>query len=147
MEPNQPNLKDALHSQTQALPAAGASNAFTGFRVPKGPSRDGFELELIVPALTALVDTETVTYELEHSSDNSTWSDVGDAVSENASTATVSGGITFVLTGSETPGTPGEVRQRFKIPSHAEEYVRLSQAVSASGGDNTAQSATLNLLS
>ena len=147
MEPNQPNLKDALHSQTLALPVAGSSNAFTGFRIPKGPSRDGFELELIVPALTALVDGETVTYELEHSADNSTWTDLGDLAAENADSVTVSGEKTFIVEGSETPGTPGPVTQRFKIPSHAYEYVRLSQAVSASGGDNTAQSATLNLLS
>ena len=145
---NSRNLRDALLKTTQALPAAGASANHDSFDLGgEGPHMERFEIEVQVPTLPALVDSETVTIEIEHSTDDSTFTDLGDAVAENASSATVTGSLSQVITGSETPGTPGAVVMRFALPSYCNRYVRVTQAVSASGGDNTGVTVTAYLLS
>lgn len=144
---NSRNQRDELIAITTAFAAAGASaNSASIDLGSEGPHREGMELEVTIPTLTALVDAKSITIEVEHSADDTTFTDLGDAAAENASSATISGGITAAVTGSETPGTPGEVVFRFAIPSHCNRYVRISQATEAAGGDNTGQSSTLRLL-
>jgi hypothetical protein len=146
-EPNSRNLRDALLQSTKALPAAAATNYSDSIDTQgPGPHRERMELEVLVPVLPILVDAKTVTFELEHSDDDSTFTDVGDFVLTNDDSATVTGAYTVVLTGSETPGTPGPVTFRFPIPSFAKRYIRVSQDVLTAGGDNTAATVTYTLL-
>lgn len=145
-EVNLRNQRDALLTITKALPAADAANATDSFDLGEGPHNEGRTIEVTIPTLPALVDDKTVTLELEHSDDDSSFTDVGDYVFDNDDSTTFAGSYSFVVTGTETPGTPGPVTFRVPIPPFTKRYVRFSQAVLAAGGDNTGVSITYTLL-
>lgn len=146
-EVNNRNLRDAFAGTiTKALPAADASNNTDSFDIGVGPHRERIQIEVTIPELPALVDDKTVTLELEHSDDDSTFTDVGDYVFDNADSTTFAGSYTWTVTGTETPGTPGPVTFRVDVPAWAKRYLRFSQAVLAAGGDNTGVSITYQLL-
>lgn len=147
MNPKRRNLRDAQESTTKALPAAAATNYHDSYDLGDGPHRERLAIELEVPILAALVDTKTVTFELQHSADNSTFTDVGDALETSGSATTNTGSINAVVTGSETPGTPAACVFRFPVPETCLRYVRIAQTVVTGGGDNTAVSTTTYLVS
>jgi len=126
-------LQDANLIVTRTLPAAGASNSSaaidlattTGGRIPR------VELGLEVPATPSLVDAKTITYTIEDSANNSSFAAVADIPA-------------IVTTGAGGVGAAA-VSRRFKLPIGVRQYLRLTVAVLAAGGDNTGVTASLGL--
>ena len=129
-------LRDTSLAKTKALPAANASNTSDVLDLtsvnPGRTAGDQFELLVELPATPSLVDTKKVTLTIEDSADNSTFAAVADLP---------------VITVTGAGGAGGTaVEHRFTPPASLRRYIRLAQTVEASGGDNTAKSATLSLV-
>lgn len=127
--------KDAKLITTKALPAAAASNSHDGIDIgartsPNGVFPGSVELEISWPALTALVDDKTVTFTVQDSADNSSFTSLG---------------MTHVLTGAGGAGVAAGTK-RFRLPSTVRRYVNVLQAVLTAGGDNTAKTITVSLI-
>ena len=130
------NRQDAdLNPAAKALPAAASTtantasidlNAVTPFVAP-------IELNLNTPSLdsTALPNSETVTYELEHSTDDTTFTDV------------------YILDGALQTGAGGAGDSggdfRFTLPSDINRYIRVSATTSSSTGDCSGSNMTLTV--
>ena len=130
------NLQDAAWIFTKALPAAGASNAFTAVDTEsvRPGCTEGTEWEYELPDLPNLVDnTKSVTVNIY------TTAAAGDSVSGLTPIASL------VVPGVATTGAASTF-VRFKLPSTAKRYIQVTQAVTASGGDQTASSGTLRQL-
>lgn len=119
--------------KTKALPAAGASASTSSLQLNTGPHIEGFEIRVEIPALPSLADTKKATTTLEDSADNVTFA----AIPELA---------TIVQTGAGGAGAAAALRE-VRLPSSFRGYLRATVAVEAAGGDNTAKSLTLSILS
>lgn len=131
----QRTVKDTALIVSKALPAAGASNASDAIDLgSEQPGRivDQFDVLIEVPATPSLGDTKTVTLTLQDSADGVTFADIPQITG-------------IVATGAGGVGAAA-VEQRRTLPASVRRYLRLSQAVAAAGGDNTAVSATLSLV-
>ena len=125
---------DANLSTAKALPAAAATangtaldlNSLSAGRIPY------VELALTVPAVPALVDAKTIIYTFQ----------------DSAATVTFAAIAALPIVTSLGAGGAGAaaVDRRFKLPIGVQRYVRVSAAVLAAGGDNTAVSFTLALV-
>lgn len=118
-----------------ALPAAGANNNSAAIDLRQETAEtigESFEVQVIVPALPALVEDKTVTVTLQDSADNEAFAPIPELA-------------TLVITGGAGGGAPETIRT-VRLPSSARRYLRINQAVLAAGGNNTAVSSTLQLL-
>jgi hypothetical protein len=115
-----------------ALPAAAATavTASVDFGTRgAGPLGDRLEVHVVTPALPDLVDAKTVTYSIEESDDDSSFTSL---MTLDAAT----------VTGADSAGAAaGDFR--FYLPPETKQYVRLSATVLASGGDNTGVATSL----
>lgn len=130
---NTRNLRDASLRATIALPAAGASANTPGINLgTASPGRvPAVELAVEVPATPALVDTKKLTLTVQDSADGVTFAAVADLPQ-------------IVATGAGGTGAAA-IARRFPLPIGLQQYVRLNAAVEASGGNNTAVTATIAL--
>ncbi len=128
------NRRDAELTKSKALPAA-AGTAYTDSidLVANDATTDHFEVELALPALPSLADTKNCTITLQDSADNSSF-------------AAVTGLSTFVVTGVATNQGSAAATRTVRLPSTARRYVRAMAVVDSAGGDNTAKSVTLSIL-
>ncbi len=126
-------MKDANLKVTTALPAAGASNnsAAIDLKTAQAGNIPFVGLEVYVPATPNLANTKLVTLTVQESDDNSSW-------------AAAKSVAAVVVTGPASGGGV-ETRQAFNLPLTLKRYIRLNQAVEASGGDSTAVSTELAL--
>lgn len=123
--------KDALLIVTKALPAQNTTNTSDSIDLGLGiPEHVQALIEL--PATPSLADGQTITLTLHDSADNSSFA----AVAALASLA---------VTGAGGVGAAATSRQ-VALPPGIRRYIRLSQAASATAGNNTAVSATLSVL-
>lgn len=128
------NQRDASFATTKALPAAAAAHNTSSFDLDQieGGQIEGVEAEIVIPALTALVEAKTVTIKLQDSADDSSFADVDPLVQTSVVGATGNGCAAKTV--------------RFRFPPGTRRYVALNIAVAASGGDSTAKSIEFNLL-
>ena len=129
-------IRDSALKVTKALPAAGA-NHNTG-TIDLGSTNPGlavesFELEIAIPALPSLAEGKTLTVKVQDSADNSTYADVAELAS-------------VVVTGAADAKGSDKKTAVVRLPPGARRYLQANIAVAASGGDNTAKSVTLSLL-
>tara|TARA_R110000772_G_scaffold83288_2_gene176116 strand:+ start:9588 stop:9983 length:396 start_codon:yes stop_codon:yes gene_type:complete len=128
------NIQDALLTESIAVAAAGASSSTASFNL--GGADDAVtevvDLQIDLPVLPALVDTETVTLTVEDSADNSSF-------------AALAPLATLIATGTLTPGSAAALTRKVKLLG-ARQYVRVTGAVSATAGDNTGVSFTAKIL-
>ena len=129
------NRRDAALTVTKACPAAGASvNTAT---IDTGSAGDASlanaVVEIAIPALPSLADGKTLTVKLQDSADNSTYADVAELAS-------------VVVTGAADAKGSDKKTAVVRLPPGARRYLQANIAVAASGGDNTAKSVTLSLL-
>ncbi len=126
--------QDASLTVATALPAAGAtahSNAID-LHEKYGYALEDIEYLLSIPATPNLADTKNITITVEDSADGVNF-------------AAVPALATFVVTGAGGVGAAAASR-RFRLPSDARRYLRVSAVVDAAGGGNTAVSFTLTPL-
>ncbi len=128
------SIQDANLRVTKALPAAGASNQTDpidlGAAAP-GISVENIDLVVDVPATASLADTKTHTLKVQDSADGSSFADVALLATQ---TRTGAGGAGAAASS-----------YRWKLPPSIRRYIRISQTVEASGGNNTAVSITAGL--
>lgn len=126
-------IKDAALTVTKAFPAAGA-NTNTG-TIDLGSTSaynqgQGFELEIYTPALSGFTNSaKVITYTVQHSSDDSTYTDVG---------------ISFTVAGVATTGSLENIKQ-FRLPSDVKRYIQVNIAETSAGADITGSSAIVSL--
>lgn len=130
--------QDANLIETKALPAAGSTTANGGsIDLETTPAQDarlaGCELEIGSPALgaTPLPNGETVTYKVEDSADDTTFTTVADSV--------------LVVTGAGGVGCAAAT-ERFRLPATIRRYVRVAATTSAGTGSCAASNFTAKLL-
>jgi len=127
-------VKDADLIKTKALPAAAGSVQTAGIYIkPGGDFLGPAELLISAPALntTQLPDTETMTYIVEESDDDSTYNTLHD----NA----------LVQTGAGGAGAAAAT-VKVGLPTDVKKYVRVKATGSTSIGDCSGASVTMSLL-
>lgn len=125
-------ILDISLRQALALPAANASAASAGVYLGTGPHLDKIEVDLNVPALPNLVDAKTATFTFKDSADGVTYAAIPELT-------------TLVLTGAGGAGADAAQRT-VRLPTSFRGWLRVDCAVQAAGGDNTAATATLDIL-
>lgn len=127
------NIKDAVTTITRALPTADGTVTSSDIdlgAVLAGPSLEGVELSIEVPALSATLlpsaDTLTITVQ-------------GGA----AATPTTSLGFVTVITG--TGSTIAAQELRFRLPSNCPRYINAKFVAAGGTGDQSGVSATVAL--
>jgi len=128
-------VKDALLKKTVALPAAASSTVYTAsINLGTGDKVAGMDILITAPALdtTALPDTRTVTYTVQASTDNSSFS-AASAVG------------TLTQTGASTAGAAATTL-RVALPSNAAQYIRLAITTGGSTGDCSGVSGSVEVL-
>lgn len=121
-------LQDADLNREKALPAANATASTASVDLGStnpGAGLEPVEVEFAVEALPSLVDTKKCTLTMEDSADDSSF-------------AAIAALATLVSTGASGAGAAANSR-RIKLPPNVRRYVRVSAAVEAAGGDNTAK--------
>lgn len=113
------------------MPAQNTNHNFDSIDLGSGIPDDVL-LELVVPALPSLANGQTMTFQFQDSADNSSFA----AIPELA---------TLVLTGGGGVGAAAATRT-VALPPSCRRHVRVNIAASATAGDNTAVSATLQPL-
>lgn len=134
-EPNTPIVADVNLKTTKALPAANASNVHDAINLEQTTqyaTSERMALQVSLPATPSLADTKTVTLTVTDSADGVTFA----AIPELS---------TVVATGASGAGAAA-ITRTFPLPGTVRQYIRVEQAVAASGGDNTAVSVTAQLL-
>jgi hypothetical protein len=121
-------IKDINFLKSKALPAA-AATAYTdslnlGSVIP-GPIGSPLLIRISVPATPSLVDTKTITFNLQHSADDSTFVNVPTTGN-------------MVVTAGGSGGAKKEFD--FYLPPGIKQYIRASAAVETGGGSNVAVS-------
>jgi hypothetical protein len=119
-------ISDVNFRKTKALPAAAAtaySDSLDLGAVTPGPVGSSLLMRISVPALPALVEDKTVTLNLQHSADDSTFVNVPTTGN-------------MVVTGGSGNGADA-VAFDFYLPPNVLRYIRASAAVLTAGGDNT----------
>lgn len=131
-------LRDDNFKQSVSLPSGAGSSLSTAFDLvgatldANSTFPENVELEVTIPADTALVSAATRTYAV--------WAD-----SANPPTTALSPRMDFTVTG--TAGNGAASVQRFKLPASVARYVGIKISGGTSGsGDSTALSATVRLL-
>lgn len=124
-------LKDIELTKVKALPAAAASASSDAIELGLGIP-EGIQAQLLAPAVPALVDAKTIIYTFEDSADGAAFA----AIPELATLTQLGAGGVGAAAASRTVYLPPSVRK----------YVRVTAAVLAAGGDNTAASFTFQLL-
>lgn len=129
---NERNLADATAQVTRALPAAAANVTSSGIYLGgDGPHKERLKVRVELPANTVLVATKLLTITLQDSADNSSFADAAPAQS-------------FVITGNT--GFPAQ-DVYFDINNSIRDYVAVNFAVETGGGNNTATTATISVVS
>jgi hypothetical protein len=127
-------MKDLTLTVTKVLPAANANNDSSSLDL--GAATDAvlqnIEVKISVPALANLVEAKTLTISLQDSADNSSFA----AIEELA---------TLIVTGGGGNGAAA-TSQVYRLPSTCKRYIRFNSAVMNGGGDNTASSITMEVL-
>lgn len=129
------NIKDNSLIVTANPPTAGAANQTATIDLGSTGSYNqahAVEVEVVIPAMAALADTKNLVIKLQHSTDNSTFSDV-DPLTQT--TVTGAGGV----------GNAAKT-VRFRLPSNINRYVQFTQTEDAAGGNITASVITYRLL-
>jgi hypothetical protein len=131
---NTRTLQDLNAQVSVALPAAGASATSAILDTAQvNPGRlEDVEIFISLPATPALVNTYTITLQLQDSDDGVTFG--------NTINAPVS-----VITGTLGPGGVASYSQ-FAVPIGIGRYIRLVATASASAGSNVAVSATFGFI-
>jgi hypothetical protein len=126
--------RDELLTKINALPngAAGVNGSSIDLRVVSGDFWSQLEAVLEAPALTTgqLPDTQTITYKIEHSDDNATFSTLFASV--------------IVQTGAGGAGAAAN-SFRTKLPAAVKRYVR-AVATKTGAADSSAKSSTFYLV-
>jgi len=131
------SIRDATLTASIALPAADGSVYTASFDLGAAPANRDFEaaVEALItaPALgaTPLPNDDTMTYKLQHSTDDSTFSTLYDAV--------------LVQLGAGGVGAAAATA-RAKLPSDCYRYIRLAATGAGTIGDCSGSSCTLELL-
>lgn len=129
---NERNLADATAQVTRALPAAAANVTSSGIYLGgDGPHKERLKVRVELPANTVLVATKLLTITLQDSADNSSFAAAAPAQS-------------FVITGNT--GFPAQ-DVYFDINNSIRDYVAVNFAVETGGGNNTATTATISVVS
>lgn len=128
------NRRDALLEVTKAFPAAAANNTTDAIDLEQvaGGELENAVVELDIPALTALVAAKTATFTFQHGAAANSLADADPA-------------ITHVVTGAEGNGHAAET-VRFRLPPDCKRFIAVKCAVLTGGGDNTAKSYTVRVL-
>lgn len=128
------NQRDAAFSTKFNVPAAAGSGSSASFDLGQriGGEIEQVDAEIVIPALTALVDTKKVSITVQDSPDDSSWANIDPQISTS-------------VVGANTPGADAKT-VRFRFPPQTRRYVRLAVAVDSGAGDNTAEKIGFNLL-
>lgn len=135
LQPSTRRLRDELLKLTRTIAAAGAANASASLDLgAAGPAAlEQVELEIAVPALPALVETDKfLTVTVEDSADNSSF-------------AVIAQLEPVVIAGVVTTGAAALTR-KFRLPSSTRRYVRITTGITAAGGDSTGVTVAATLL-
>ena len=125
---------DVQKRVVQAFPAQDTTTASAAIdleEVAPFPSTERYALEIIVPAMPDLANSQTATFTVQDSADGTTF-------------ATLAGLTTLVLTGGGGTGAAA-AKRAVRLPDNTRRYVRVNVAMSATAGDNTGVSYTLQL--
>lgn len=133
--PNSRLIRDNALSVTTALPAASGNVTCAALNLGLAPYKpEEIILEIYVPACAANTSTtDTYTYQLFDSADNSSF-------------AAVSPAVLVAVPGVSSVGSAAAYF-RFGLPVNVRQYAAVNVAATASTGNNTAQSFILSLLS
>lgn len=129
------NRIDALLEVSKAFPAAAANNTTDAIdlrQVPAG-ELENIVVELDIPATTTLVADKTATFTFQHKAA---------ATDSFADTDPV---ISKIVTGKSGNGSDA-AKVQFRLPPGCKRYIAMKCAVLTGGGDNTAKSYTLRVL-
>lgn len=128
-------MRDQTLTKITALPAAAAATAPAGVDLSVSPRTgplDGHaQFRITCPATPALVDAKTITFTVQDSADNSTFT-------------AIPGVATHVTTGASSAGAAAFDVLRH-IPKVTRRYVRCIAAVESAGGSNVAVSYTFSV--
>ena len=127
--------RDAALTTTKACPAAGANHNTATLDLKSttaGAFADSVEVEIVIPALPALVADKTLAVKLQDSADDSTYADIPELAA-------------VVVTGVSTNGSAAATRT-VRLPSTTKRYLQANLAVATYGGNNTDKSVTVSLL-
>ena len=127
--------KDAALIVTRAFPAANANANSTSLDLgartsPKGTFPSGEQLEIAWDALPNLVDGQSITFTIQDSADNSSFTTLR---------------ITHVITGGTGNGLAAGSK-RFRLPADVRRYVNVNAAVASGAGNNTAAYFTVSIV-
>lgn len=128
-------FKDRNTNVEKAHPAASASASTDAIDLGvnrAGVNLDEIDVRIFSEALPSLADTKTATLTVEDSADNSSFAAVG-------------GLSTLVQTGVSTNGAAAAERT-VRLPPSTRRYVRVTSAIAADGGNNTAKKFGLDFL-
>lgn len=130
----QRTIRDGSLTVTKALPAAGANVDTASFDLGAAGAGilEKIELEVTFPLTTTLVDGKVATMTVQDSADDSTFA----AVEECA---------TFTVTGGTGNGNAETIR-KYRLPSTCKRYVNVNTSIPGDGGNNTAKSLTVRIL-
>ena len=123
--------KHAAVAKAIAMPAAAATAVTASHDLSADPV-NGIQVQVVIPALPALVEAKVATFLVEDSADNVTFT-------------TMVGVPAITRTGASSAGSAALTTNIVLAPT-ARRYVRLSAAVESGGGSNIAVTTTLNLL-
>jgi hypothetical protein len=124
--------KHAAVAKAIAMPAAAATAVTASHDLSVNPV-NGIQVQVVIPALPALVESKVATFLVEDSADNVTF-------------ATMVGVPAITRTGAAAAAGSAALTTNIALAPTARRYVRLSAAVEAGGGSNIAVTTTLNLL-
>lgn len=128
-------MRDQTLTKITALPAAAGTTAPAGVDLsvsPRtGPLDGNAQFRITVPATPALVDAKSITFTIQDSADNSSFT-------------AIPGVATHVTTGASSAGAAATDVLRH-IPKTTRRYVRCIAAVESGGGSNIAVSYTFSV--
>lgn len=128
-------FKDRNTNVEKAHPAANASASTDAIDLGvnrAGVNLDEIDVRIYSEAVPNLADTKTATLTVEDSADNSSFSPIA-------------GLSTLVQTGASSAGAAAATRT-IKLPPSTRRYVRVTSAIVADGGNNTAKKFGMDFL-
>lgn len=129
--------KDKQLLKETAFPAAGADTNSASVTVGAQDDRlEGAEFFVKIPENAVLVDGETLTIKLQHSSDDSAFADIAQ-LGAVVITGKTGNGLPDADGAGFTVDANGNVEIRWPMPAGVDAYARANVAESASGGDLT----------
>lgn len=127
-------IKDANLIKTDALPNGAATTDGTSIQVTDGSKPFLADAELLIEApllgTTPLPDTETMTYDVQDSADDSTFADIASGV--------------LVQTGAGGAGDAA-AEFRYRLPTNVRKFIRV-QATNSGAGDASGSDMTTSIL-